>query len=138
MRSFHSLLLFSLFLLPLLLLGPLVTAEEKITTDTDWLIPKEGAEGKKMGAKVESITETDEVGVYRIEVSIPKLEKQMEEVITIGRRENVNKPLIQKRRFEVINDPNSGRSGVVIYLGKPETFALKFNYYEGETEFQRP
>lgn len=110
-------------------------SSDKIVTDTDWLLPQKGAEGKKLGAKVESVTETEEEGVYRIEVSIPKVDKEIEEVVAIGRREDVEKPELQKRRFEIINDPETGRSGVVIYLGKPEIFALKFNYYEGERQY---
>jgi|GEM_PF-5915946 len=110
-------------------------SSDKIVTDTDWLLPQKGSEGNKLGAKVESVIETEEEGVYRIEVSIPKIDKEIEEVVAIGRREDVEKPEPQKRRFEIVNDPDTGRSGVIIYLGKPEVFALKFNYYEGEREY---
>ncbi len=129
------------FLLAVLLLllpmtDPMAADSAKSDTETDttgWLLPEKGAEEQKMGAKVESVTESDQPGVYRIEVSVPKLHKEIEEVIAVGHREKVEKikPIIQIRRFELINNPDTGRSGVVIYVGKTETFALKFNYYEG-------
>lgn len=128
------LLVVLLLLLPLA--APMAEDRAKSDTETDttgWLLPEKGAEEKKMGAKVESVTESDQPGVYRIEVSVPKLPREIEEVIAVGHREKTEKPrpIIQVRRFELINDPDTGRSGVVIYVGKTETFALKFNYYEG-------
>lgn len=110
-----------------------VSAAEKdpqIVTDTDWMELKQGAKDSKLGAQVESVTETEEQGVYRVEVSLPKLHGDIEEVIAIGRREKVTQPALQNRRFELINDLENDRSGLVIYVGKHESFALKFNYYD--------
>ncbi len=101
--------------------------------DTDWLSPQTGFEENKMGARIDSVTEMEE-GMQRIQISLPEVDLPIEEVVVIGKR--TDKPEIeQPRRFEYINDLDSGRRGIVIYIGKREKFALKFNYDEGDARF---
>ncbi len=101
--------------------------------DTDWLSPKQGFEENKMGARIDSVTEVHE-GLQRILISLPDADVPIEEVVVIGKR--TDKPEIeQPRRFEYINDLDSGRRGIVIYIGKRQKFALKFNYNEGDARF---
>ncbi len=77
--------------------------------------------------------------LYKIHVSLPRDDEQgeLEEVIVYGTREELESvleaempTLEQKQRFEVVNDLESGRSGVVIYLGKRQNFMLRLNYTE--------
>ncbi len=131
-----------LIILLLSLLVPLSYAEEaqdtkdtQKATQSGWLEPKTGSEESTVGARVQSIYKLQEEEVQRIEVSLPKTEKTIEEIVVIGKKEGIETQLEQLKRFEVINDPETGRSGVVIYLGKKQSFALKINYYEGDKNY---
>ncbi len=109
------------------------SSAEDSSYDTDWLSPQAGFEEKKMGARIDSVTEMKQ-GMQRIQISLPEAELPIEEVIVIGQR--IDKPeLKQSKRFEYINDLESGRHGIVIYIGKRQKFALKFNYDEGDARF---
>ena len=99
-------------------------------SESHWLLPEPGSMEKNIGARVDSVTE--EEGVQKIELSIPKGEKEIEEIVVIGKKGKGIERLEQKKRFKVINDPNTGRSGIVIYLGKRQQFVLRINYYEGD------
>lgn len=108
---------------------------EDFSYDTDWLSPEAGFKESKMGARVDSVTEMKEEGMQRIEISLPETETPIEEVLVIGKRVDAPKKIEQAKRFEYINDPETGRSGIVIYIGKRQKFALKFNYDEGNARF---
>ena len=118
----------------LTLVMPLSYAEEPLK-ETAWLKAEAGYEGGKLGARVDSVTEMNKEGLQRIKISLPDPGKTIEEVVVIGKREDVIINVPQKKRFEIINDPETGRSGIIIYLGKRQQFALKFNYYDGNSNF---
>ncbi len=104
-------------------------------SDTDWLSPEPGSKESKMGARIHSVTEMEEEGMHRIEISLPETELPIEEVLVIGKRVEAPEKIKQIKRFEYINDLDTGRSGIVIYIGKRQKFALKFNYDEGAARF---
>ncbi|MGI9285145.1 MAG: hypothetical protein ACR2P1_07125, partial [Pseudomonadales bacterium] len=108
---------------------------EELSYDTDWLSPEAGFKEKKMGARIDSVTEMKKEGMQRIEISLPETENPIEEVIVIGKRVDAPEKIIQSKRFEYVNDLKSGRSGIIIYIGKRQKFALKFNYDEGNARF---
>jgi hypothetical protein len=92
-----------------------------------------GQEETTLGVKVHSVEE-DENGV-RISVSVPAeiangSNGQLEEVVVYGKKMTTEpRPELQQvKQFEVVNDLDNGRSGLVIYLGKKEDFALRLNY----------
>ena len=41
-------------------------------------------------------------------------------------------------RYEVINDLDSGRSGIILYMGSNDDFALQINYDEGVPQKAEP
>ncbi len=117
----------------LLCVAPLALAEDT-AYDTDWLTPEVGFEEGKMGARIDSVTEIRKDGMQRIVISLPEADQPIEEVIVLGKR--LDKPEIdQPKRFEYVNDLATGRHGIVIYIGKRQKFALKFNYDEGDARF---
>ncbi len=111
-------------------------AEETSTQlETSWLLPEAGATEHVLGARVDSVTDADQDGIQRIEISIPDNQLVLEEVIVIGKRPDIVFPIDQHREFEYIKDIEKGRHGVVIYIGKRQKFALRLNYYEGNPRF---
>lgn len=125
-----------IFSYSLLIVACTVFAENNDKTiETGWLLPEAGYTEEIIGARVDSVTETETDGEQKIIVSLPRRESTLEEVIVIGKRKKAVRPLIQTQRFEYINDPELGRYGIIIYLGKREQFALKLNYYEVNPRF---
>ncbi|MCZ6829276.1 MAG: hypothetical protein O7F73_06760 [Gammaproteobacteria bacterium] len=96
-----------------------------------WMLPEQGFLVEESDAKVESVTEEKEKGVYRIEISLPKLETPIEEVLVIGQTEDKPEFVLPKIPYEIINDLDGQRSGIVIYLGEKRNFALRINYEDG-------
>ena len=63
-------------------------------------------------------------------ISVPKVEKPIEEVVVVGTKEeepSVSLPV----RYEVINDLDNDRSGIILYIGSKDPFALRINYHDG-------
>ncbi|WP_439135406.1 hypothetical protein [Pseudomaricurvus sp.] len=106
----------------------------KPALETDLLQPTVGHQESKTGARIESIEEMEDGETVKIHVSLPDgSNSDLEEVIVLGRpdkKEKKDSTLLQKQKFEVVNDIEEGRSGIVIYLGKQEDFMLKLNYTE--------
>ena len=126
-------------LLPVLLLSLLgsVTAlaqEKAKSLETEELKFGMGNEEKGLGTRIQSIEE-DEQGI-KVTISAPQRitdgsQGDLEEIVVLGKAPEKDKPrpsLIQIKRYEVINNLEEGRSGLVFYLGKKEDFVLKFNY----------
>lgn len=106
--------------------------------ESGWLKNEPGSTEKKLGARVEFIEVTDDG--QRIHVSLPKRKKPMEEVIVIGKKEEKSlpsTPLIKIHNIEVINDLESGRNGIIFYLGERGDFVFKFNYQEADPLYQQ-
>ncbi len=145
MKAFNTVKQFALTILWLLVTGaafaqsdnvPSATAEpRKLELITEWLMPQPGAEDALSGVKVESVTDAGEGMMQRIEISLPKYEQALEEVIVIGKRNKAEREIPQLKQFEYINDPDAGRYGLVIYLGKRQQFALRLNYHEENPRF---
>ncbi|MFT5692352.1 MAG: hypothetical protein ACI92E_001684 [Oceanicoccus sp.] len=101
--------------------------------ESGWLKNETGSTEKKLGARVDSVQVTGDG--QRIQVSLPKRKKPMEEVFVIGKKEKKSvssMPLIKIHNIEVINDLDSGRNGIVFYLGERGDFVFKFNYQEAD------
>lgn len=117
----------------LLLLSAMFANAQNIL-ETDVLKPEMGQQESILGARVHKV-EADGAAV-KITVSVPStltsgVDGQMEEVIVYGNRPVQDQPrpeLPQVKRYEVVNNLESGRSGIIIYLGKNEDFVLTFNY----------
>ncbi|BFM05796.1 hypothetical protein [Halioxenophilus aromaticivorans] len=117
----------------------LFTALSTAQTSKRWLESGElkgeiGQEETTLGVKVHSVEE-DENGV-KISVSVPAeiadgSNGQLEEVVVYGKKITDTEPrpeLQQIKQYEMVNDLENGRSGLVIYLGRKEDFALRLNY----------
>jgi hypothetical protein len=95
-----------------------------------WMSPEEGFIDETSDTRVEAVSESDGGG-YRVELSVPKLEKPIEEVLVIGTRDPKPSLPMLHVRTEVINDADSDRSGIILYMGEKEDFVLHINYYDG-------
>ncbi len=104
------------------------------TLETEELKLQMGHEEPGLGARIHKIEE-DEKGI-KVTISAPAritdgTHGDLEEIVVLGKAPEKDKPrpsLMQIDRYEVINDLEEGRSGLVFYLGKQEDFVLKFNY----------
>jgi hypothetical protein len=96
-----------------------------------WMQPEQGFIVEESDAKVESVTEDKEAGTFRIEISVPKLAAPIEEVLVVGQRIEKPKFSLPDIPYEIINDLDNERSGIVIYLGAKQNFSLRINYQDG-------
>lgn len=101
--------------------------------ESDWLEPKEGHQGKSLGARIEKIEKIDEKDITVISVALPDnvKEEDIEEVVVLGKPEDINADLIQLQQaqeFEVFKSPE--KNGIIVYLPKSQDFVLRINYYE--------
>ena len=95
-----------------------------------WMSPEAGWVDQATDTRVEKVTRNDEDGSYRVEISVPRVDKPIEEVLVVGTKEEgpeISLPV----RYEVIEDFDSGRSGIILYMGSDDDFALHINYDEG-------
>ncbi|MBU3071112.1 hypothetical protein KOI40_14905 [Aestuariicella sp. G3-2] len=110
------------------------TVKPKPSLETDVLQPTVGHQEGKTGARIESVEQMEDGKTVKIHVSLPDgANSDIEEVIVMGRPDKKPKKestLLQKQKFEVVNNLDEGRSGIVIYLGKQEDFMLRLNYTE--------
>jgi hypothetical protein len=95
-----------------------------------WMSPEEGFIDPESDTRVEAVSKDDQGG-YRVELSVPKLDKPIEEVLVIGTRENKPSMPLLHVRAEVINDLDNERSGIILYMGEKEGFILHINYQDG-------
>ena len=96
-----------------------------------WMQPEQGFIVEEADARVESVTEDKETGVYRIEISVPKLDTPIEEVVVIGQTEEKIEFVLPEIPYEIVNDLDAQRSGIIVYLGEKRNFALRINYRDG-------
>jgi hypothetical protein len=98
-----------------------------------WMSPEEGFIDPESDTRVEAVSKDDQGG-YRVELSVPKLEKPIEEVLVIGTREDKPSMPLLHVRAEVFNNLNTGRSGIILYMGEKEGFILHINYQDGSQD----
>ena len=94
-----------------------------------WMSAEAGWVDEETDTRVEQVTEGEDGG-YRVHISVPKVEKPIEEVVVVGTREeepSVSLPV----RYELINDLDNDRSGIILYVGSKDPFALRINYLDG-------
>ncbi|GAA5316720.1 MAG: hypothetical protein AseanaTS_19240 [Candidatus Pelagadaptatus aseana] len=121
-------------LLPFMLAATLpvsALAAEPLKTQT--IKPTAGHQGIS-GVKVVSVTPENDQWV-KVELSLPEdseNEAVIEEIIVVGHPDSAE--VKQVKPYEVINDPESGRSGIVIYMDKMQDFALTINYSEPQPD----
>ncbi|MAZ90283.1 MAG: hypothetical protein CL693_21845 [Cellvibrionaceae bacterium] len=108
--------------------------------ETSALIPAVGHQGTSLGARIEAVENSDDGKMVKIAISLPTTESdnsddsdspQLEEVIVYGTPEQQDRiELNQQQEFEVVNNLDEGRSGIIIYLDKQQDFVLRLNYTE--------
>ncbi len=123
----------------LLLLIPPLAAQDYSRNDNRprWMSPEAGWVDEETDTRVEKVTRDENGGGYRVEISVPQVEKPIEEVVVVGVRDEgpeYELPI----KYEVINDLDSGRSGIILYLGNDDPFALRINYSEGAPQKGKP
>ncbi len=102
-----------------------------ISAESSWLSIAQGFKGEKLGAEVVSVFPEKEGRTSKIHISIPREgEKEIEEVLVIGRRGDVDYTIKLDQPVEVIRDYENGRSGIVVHLGEKAPFKLLINYIE--------
>ena len=94
-----------------------------------WMSAEAGWVDAESDTRVEEVTRTED-GNYRVRISVPKVEKPIEEVLVIGTREEAPE-LTLPVSYEVINDLDNDRSGIILYVGSKDPFALRINYHDG-------
>jgi hypothetical protein len=95
-----------------------------------WMTPEAGFIDPESGSKVEEVSATPDKNIYRVTISIPKVDTPIEEVVVIGRKED--KPEFKLPvEYEIINDLDKDRSGIILYMGTDREFALRINYHDG-------
>jgi hypothetical protein len=128
-----------LSLLTSILFFPAATADTGIDTpklqttivETDWLKPEAGHKGKTLGARIDKVEKVDEKDITIISVALPEQIDDIEEVVVLGKPEDVDADLVQlsqPQKFSVLSNPE--KNGIVIYLPKSQDFVLRINYYE--------
>ena len=95
-----------------------------------WMSPEAGWVDEETDTRVEKVTRNEADGSYRVEISVPKVEQPIEEVLVVGTQEQGPEYALPVT-YEVINDFDSGRSGIILYMGSDDPFALHINYDEG-------
>ncbi len=124
----------ALLLLPCLLLSTTLAVGEQRPR---WMSPEAGWVDEETDTRVEKVTRDDESGGYRVEISVPQVEQPIEEVVVVGVQEEgpeYELPI----RYEVINELESGRSGIILYLGNDDPFAMRINYDKGVPQKAKP
>ena len=102
-----------------------------------WMEPEQGFIVPESDVRVESVEKDEETGLHRVEISMPTMNSPIEEVVVVGRREDKPGFSLPEIPYEIINDPDTQRSGVIFWLGKKQDFALRLNYVDG-TETMLP
>ena len=102
-----------------------------------WMSAEAGWVDEETDTRVERVTRNEEDGTYRVEISMPRVEQPIEEVVVVGTREegpDYGLPV----RYEVIKNLDTQRSGIILYMGSEEPFGLRINYAEGHTQKADP
>ena len=123
----------ALLLSCLLLANPMALGEER----PRWMSPEAGWVDEETDTRVEKVTRDEESGGYRVEISVPQVEQAIEEVVVVGVQDegpDYELPI----RYEVINEMESGRSGIILYLGNDDPFAMRINYDKGAPQKAKP
>ncbi len=102
-----------------------------VSVESSWLSVAQGFKGERLGAEVVSVFKEKGGYMRKVHISIPREEKkEIEEVLVIGRRGDVDYTIKLDQPVEVIRDFENGRSGIVIHLGEKAPFKLLINYIE--------
>jgi hypothetical protein len=95
-----------------------------------WMSPEAGWVDEETDTRIEEVVRDEASGGYRVRISVPKVEKPIEEVLVVGER--IDQPTVELPvQFEVINDLDNDRSGIILYVGTTDPFALRINYHDG-------
>ncbi len=102
-----------------------------VSVESSWLSVVQGFKGERLGAEIVSVFNEREGDMRKVRISIPRAEeKEIEEVLVIGRRGDVDYTIKLDQPVEVIKDFENGKSGIVIHLGEKAPFKLLINYIE--------
>ncbi|MEP5765266.1 MAG: hypothetical protein ABJ308_11770 [Halieaceae bacterium] len=96
-----------------------------------WMSPEAGWIHEETDTRVEKVTRDPKTGKYKVEISVPKVDKPIEEVLVVGQRDEKPEVEMPVLDYTVINDLDTGRSGIILYMGEKRDFALRINYAEG-------
>lgn len=116
-----------------------LSTHSTLAKETGYLLQNEGFSGDILGAQIDSIeilsdkpagdsNKGDINGARKITVNIPELPESIKSVEVLNKE---GKLIPQKKRYEIINDLDSNRSGVIIYIGRKQTLPFKINFIEG-------
>lgn len=102
-----------------------------------WMSPEAGWVDEETDTRVEKVTKDPKDGSYRVEISVPQVDKPIEEVLVVGTRDSGPDYQLPVR-YEVIKELDSGRRGIILYMGSDEEFGLQINYDEGIPQKAKP
>ena len=120
----------------LLLLALSAHAQQRGDTPR-WMSPEAGWVDEDTDTRVEKVERDPESGKTRVEISMPIVEQPIEEVVVVGTREEGPR-LELPVTYEVVNDLDSGRSGIILYVGTEDPFEFRINYREGTPQKAEP
>ncbi|MCX2979678.1 hypothetical protein EYC98_02245 [Halieaceae bacterium IMCC14734] len=114
----------------LLLLPLLTTAAIAAEKQPRWMSPEAGFIDPETDTRVEQVSPEQGDGSYQLTLSMPRVDKEIEEVLVIG--QSPDKPgQPSPVKFDLTNDLDGGRSGIILYLGEKRDFAVHINYEDG-------
>jgi hypothetical protein len=109
-----------------LLAGSMAYAEKQ----PRWMSPEAGFVDAETDTRVETVSAQQGDGSYQLTISMPRVNKEIEEVLVVGQSpDKSGKPAPVK--FDLTNDLDNGRSGIILYLGEKRDFAVHINYEDG-------
>ena len=114
----------------LLLLPLFATAATAAEKQPRWMSPEAGFIDAETDTRVEQVSPEQVDGSYQLRLSMPRIDKEIEEVLVIGQspdRPGQPSPV----KFTLTNDLDAGRSGIILYLGEKRDFAVHINYEDG-------
>jgi hypothetical protein len=59
------------------------------------------------------------------------METPIEEVVVVGQEEEKSEFFLPEIPYEIVNDLDNQRSGIIIWLGNKQDFSLRINYRDG-------
>lgn len=108
-----------LFALPLI-------AVQANALETGDLQLKEGYVDPSSGLRIEKVVVSEQDQSQTVTISLPQSAGTIEEVVVTAPREKA--PIKQKKRFELLNDYEHDRYGLVIYLDRKQDLPLRLYF----------
>lgn len=96
---------------------------------------KEGYIDPATGVRVEKVVISEQDQSQTVTVSLPQSAGTIDEVVVTAPKEKA--PIKQKKRFELLNDYEHDRYGLVIYLDRRQNLPLRLYFANDQADINR-